>query len=91
MLSENRCGNEGDRPHRRIRTTWCSSGGWPSPDAQCACPLSTDVSVGAAIVAVLTATYADDEQPQRHPLTPGASPDHIRGALLPEDRTSTVR
>lgn len=34
----------------------------------------------------VTATYAVGEQPQRHPLAPGASPGHIRGALLPEDR-----
>jgi UDP-N-acetylmuramoylalanine-D-glutamate ligase len=34
----------------------------------------------------VTATYSADEQPQRHPLAPGASPSHIRAALLPEDR-----
>ncbi len=32
------------------------------------------------------ATYTAGEQPQQHPLAPGASPGHIRGALLPEDR-----
>lgn len=40
----------------------------------------------AAIVVAVTATYADGEQPAGHPLAPGASPGHIRGALLPEDR-----
>jgi hypothetical protein len=35
----------------------------------------------------VTATYAYDEQPASgHPLGPGASPGHIRTALLPEDR-----
>jgi hypothetical protein len=34
----------------------------------------------------VTVTYAAGEQPQQHPLAPGASPSHIRGALLPEDR-----
>lgn len=35
----------------------------------------------------VTATYAAGEQPPgRHPLAPGASPGHIRAALLPEDR-----
>jgi hypothetical protein len=43
------------------------------------------VLVWAAIVVAVTATYADSE-PGRHPLAPGTSPGHIRGALLPEDR-----
>jgi hypothetical protein len=35
----------------------------------------------------VTATYAYDEEPASgHPLGPGASPEHIRTALLPEDR-----
>lgn len=35
----------------------------------------------------VTATYAYDEQPASgHPLRPGASPQAIRSALLPEDR-----
>lgn len=34
----------------------------------------------------VTAPYAGGEQPQQHPLAPGASPGRIRGALLPEDR-----
>jgi hypothetical protein len=44
------------------------------------------VAVRAAIVRAVTVTYAAGEQPQQHPLAPGASPSHIRGALLPEDR-----
>lgn len=41
----------------------------------------------SAIVSGVTATYAYDEQPSSgHPLRPGASPHHIRAALLPEDR-----
>ncbi|HEX7659636.1 MAG TPA: DUF6247 family protein [Pseudonocardiaceae bacterium] len=36
----------------------------------------------------MAATYALDEQPgSGNPLQPGASPRHIRAALLPEDRT----
>ncbi|MGH3901318.1 MAG: DUF6247 family protein [Pseudonocardiaceae bacterium] len=34
----------------------------------------------------MTAPCAGGEQPQQHPLAPGASPGRIRGALLPEDR-----
>jgi hypothetical protein len=34
----------------------------------------------------MTATYAVDEQPHRHPLLPGAQPHAIREHLLPEDQ-----